>query len=108
MVKYVMMSVRTYGNPPGRLSSDTGTEDTPFFSTNAPLSEYVLHRLSVIRTARISQPLVKTAHWTVHTQHHHSQLQVSSMALIPIRGTQLVRTTCKKALSPDLNMRFWH
>lgn len=88
------MSVRTYGNPPGRLSSDTGTEDTPFFSTNAPLSEYVLHRLSVIRTVRISQPSSRTAHWTVHTQRR------SSMALIPIRGTQLCEDHMQKATLP--------
>lgn len=49
-MKWVMTFLRTYGNPPGWLSLVTDTEDTPLFSTNAPLPEYVLYRLSVIRS----------------------------------------------------------
>lgn len=83
-----MMSVRTYGKAPGRLSSDTGTEDTPFFSTNAPLSEYVLHRLSVRRTGNV--------HWDCMpslTTHNHRWFSLFCGS--DFKDTQLARTKAR-------------
>lgn len=55
-----MTFLRTYGNPPGWLSLVADTEDTPLFSTNAPLPEYVLFRLSVIRRDWTRKPPSRT------------------------------------------------
>lgn len=106
------MSVRTYGNALGRLSSDTGSEDTPFFSTNAPLSEYVLHRLSVMRTGWTGRPPNRIPPPSAENAHRDCLCPASplttaggsrsSVALISIKDIQLARTKGKKLLPPTL------